>query len=129
MRKGVFCVWCHFTFLLNVLNTIRIVVESHLFSVIIFFCKSCLNPTGTSYKFSKSHFNHTLIKLICIPILDRCFYCSKWSLKCTHVLVDDSVSLKDELIDAILAKKPFICHKWVEVYLHPFSFLFVWMYL
>ncbi|KAL3527368.1 hypothetical protein ACH5RR_012024 [Cinchona calisaya] len=38
----------------------------------------------------------------------------KWSLKCTHVLVDDLVPLKEELVDAIVAKKPFICYNWVE---------------
>ncbi|CAI9110365.1 OLC1v1010373C1 [Oldenlandia corymbosa var. corymbosa] len=40
--------------------------------------------------------------------------CQKWSLNCTHVLVDGSVSLKEELIDAIAAKRPFISREWVE---------------
>lgn len=40
------------------------------------------------------------------------------------MLVDDLVPLEEELIDAIVAKKPFISHDWVEVYLHPFPVLF-----
>ncbi|XP_027178224.1 nijmegen breakage syndrome 1 protein isoform X1 [Coffea eugenioides] len=38
----------------------------------------------------------------------------EWSLKCTHVLIDDLVPLKEELIDAIVAKKPFISFDWIE---------------
>ncbi|XP_071913731.1 nibrin homolog isoform X4 [Coffea arabica] len=42
------------------------------------------------------------------------FVAQEWSLKCTHVLIDDLVPLKEELIDAIVAKKPFISFDWIE---------------
>lgn len=42
-------------------------------------------------------------------------------MKCTHVLVDDSMPLKEELVDAIVAKKPFVVHNWVEVYALQFQ--------
>ncbi|CAK9136414.1 unnamed protein product [Ilex paraguariensis] len=37
-----------------------------------------------------------------------------WSLECTHVLVDDSMPLKEDLFDAIMCKKPFARYSWVE---------------
>lgn len=39
-----------------------------------------------------------------------------WSMECTHVLVDDLTPLKEDLIDAIVAKKPLASYKWVEVH-------------
>ncbi|KAG5623014.1 hypothetical protein H5410_008232 [Solanum commersonii] len=39
----------------------------------------------------------------------------KWSLDCSHVLVDDSFPLSDDLIDAIVARKPLVQYSWVEV--------------
>lgn len=40
----------------------------------------------------------------------------KWSLNCSHVLVDDSFPLSDDLIDAIVARKPLVQYSWVEVF-------------
>lgn len=37
-----------------------------------------------------------------------------WSMECTHVLVDDITPLKEDLVDAIVAKRPLACYKWVE---------------
>lgn len=42
----------------------------------------------------------------------------KWSLDCSHVLVDDSFPLSDDLIDAIVARKPLVQYSWVEVFLY-----------
>ncbi|XP_055804111.1 nibrin homolog isoform X2 [Solanum dulcamara] len=39
----------------------------------------------------------------------------KWSLNCSHVLVDDSFPLSDDLIDAIVARKPLVQYSWVEL--------------
>ncbi|KAF3641634.1 putative nibrin-like isoform 2 [Capsicum annuum] len=39
----------------------------------------------------------------------------KWSLDCSHVLVDDSFPLNKDLIDAIVARKPLIQYSWVEL--------------
>ncbi|TMW83898.1 hypothetical protein EJD97_000519 [Solanum chilense] len=39
----------------------------------------------------------------------------KWSLDCSHVLVDDSFPLSDDLIDAIVARKPLVQYSWVEL--------------
>uniref|UniRef100_M1BI55 Nibrin n=1 Tax=Solanum tuberosum TaxID=4113 RepID=M1BI55_SOLTU len=39
----------------------------------------------------------------------------KWSLDCSHVLVDDSFPLSDDLIDAIVARKPLVQYSWVEI--------------
>ncbi|XP_043696191.1 nijmegen breakage syndrome 1 protein isoform X2 [Telopea speciosissima] len=38
-----------------------------------------------------------------------------WSTECTHVLVDESSPVKEDLIDAVLARKPVILSNWVEV--------------
>ncbi|XP_059285571.1 nibrin homolog isoform X5 [Lycium ferocissimum] len=38
----------------------------------------------------------------------------KWSLDCSHVLVDDSFPLTEDLIDAIVARKPLVQYSWVE---------------
>lgn len=38
-----------------------------------------------------------------------------WSIKCTHVLVDDLSPLNEDLVDAIVAKKPFVLRNWVEL--------------
>lgn len=39
----------------------------------------------------------------------------KWSLDCSHVLVDDSFPLCEDLIDAIVARKPLVQYSWVEL--------------
>ncbi|KAK4711517.1 hypothetical protein R3W88_006030 [Solanum pinnatisectum] len=39
----------------------------------------------------------------------------KWSLDCSHVLVDDSFPLSGDLIDAIVARKPLVQYSWVEL--------------
>ncbi|KAK9285792.1 hypothetical protein L1049_024993 [Liquidambar formosana] len=36
------------------------------------------------------------------------------SSECTHVLVDQFMSVKEDLVDAIVAKKPFVLSSWVE---------------
>ncbi|RAL46428.1 hypothetical protein DM860_004707 [Cuscuta australis] len=38
-----------------------------------------------------------------------------WSATCSHVLVEDSNPLKEGLVDAIVAKKPFVKSSWVEL--------------
>ncbi|XXG86742.1 hypothetical protein AAC387_Pa11g1575 [Persea americana] len=38
-----------------------------------------------------------------------------WNPSCTHVLVDESSSVSEELIDAIMAKKPVVTTDWVKV--------------
>ncbi|WOG97469.1 hypothetical protein DCAR_0416809 [Daucus carota subsp. sativus] len=38
-----------------------------------------------------------------------------WSMECTHVLVDDIAPFNEDIVDAIVGKKPLVCHKWVEV--------------
>lgn len=35
--------------------------------------------------------------------------------ECTHVLVSEYMDLKEGLIDAVVAKKPFVLDSWVEV--------------
>nr|GMC62491.1 nijmegen breakage syndrome 1 protein [Ipomoea batatas] len=40
----------------------------------------------------------------------------KWSSFCSHVLVEDNIPLKEGLVDAIVARKPFVQFSWVEVY-------------
>ncbi|KAK4480041.1 hypothetical protein RD792_013098 [Penstemon davidsonii] len=37
-----------------------------------------------------------------------------WSLQCTHVIIDDFISINDEIIDAIVAKKPLVRFSWIE---------------
>ncbi|KAA8547638.1 hypothetical protein F0562_004067 [Nyssa sinensis] len=37
-----------------------------------------------------------------------------WSLECTHVLVDQSMALTENVIDAVVAKKPVILYNWIE---------------
>ncbi|XP_042507822.1 nijmegen breakage syndrome 1 protein isoform X2 [Macadamia integrifolia] len=37
-----------------------------------------------------------------------------WSPECTHVLVDESSQVKEDLIDAVVARKPVILSDWVE---------------
>ena len=37
---------------------------------------------------------------------------------CTHVLVDQLMSLKKDLVDAIVAKKPCVVKTWLEVQKH-----------
>ncbi|CAN4083698.1 unnamed protein product [Withania somnifera] len=39
----------------------------------------------------------------------------KWSLDCSHVLVDDSLPLSEDLIDAIVARKPLVKYSWLEL--------------
>ncbi|XP_070052098.1 nibrin homolog isoform X3 [Nicotiana tomentosiformis] len=39
----------------------------------------------------------------------------KWSLDCSHVLVDDSFPLSEDLVDAIAARKPLVQYSWVEL--------------
>ncbi|KAF8398694.1 hypothetical protein HHK36_014551 [Tetracentron sinense] len=38
-----------------------------------------------------------------------------WTTECTHVLVDQSTPIKEDLIDAIVAQKPVVLNNWVEV--------------
>ncbi|KAI3712742.1 hypothetical protein L1987_71307 [Smallanthus sonchifolius] len=40
---------------------------------------------------------------------------SKWSPKCTHVLVDDNASLNADVADAIMSKRHFVSYKWIEL--------------
>lgn len=37
------------------------------------------------------------------------------SQECTHVLVDQVLPMKEDLLDAIMEKKPFVVGSWVEV--------------
>ncbi|KAK1361878.1 nijmegen breakage syndrome 1 protein [Heracleum sosnowskyi] len=37
-----------------------------------------------------------------------------WSMECTHVLLDDITLFNVDVVDAIVGKKPLVCHKWVE---------------
>ncbi|CAH9106025.1 unnamed protein product [Cuscuta europaea] len=39
----------------------------------------------------------------------------KWSSICSHVLVEGSIAFKEGLIDAIVARKPFVKSSWVEL--------------
>ncbi|XP_031107092.1 nijmegen breakage syndrome 1 protein [Ipomoea triloba] len=39
----------------------------------------------------------------------------KWSSFCSHVLVEDNIPLKEGLVDAIVARKPFVQFSWVEL--------------
>lgn len=43
---------------------------------------------------------------------------NNWSMECTHVLVDDITPFNENVVDAIVGKKPIVCHKWVEVQSH-----------
>ncbi|KAI3982865.1 hypothetical protein MKX01_010348 [Papaver californicum] len=38
-----------------------------------------------------------------------------WKSECTHALVDDSAPVEEDLLDAIMAQKPVILKKWVQV--------------
>ncbi|GAB4836155.1 Mre11 complex subunit Nbs1 [Ancistrocladus abbreviatus] len=37
-----------------------------------------------------------------------------WTKECTHVIVDQYTEVNEVLIDAIVAKKPFVLHNWLE---------------
>ncbi|XP_059277997.1 nibrin homolog [Lycium ferocissimum] len=39
----------------------------------------------------------------------------KWSLDCSHVLVDDSFPVSEDLINAIVARKPLVQYSWLEL--------------
>ncbi|KAF5199610.1 Nijmegen breakage syndrome 1 protein [Thalictrum thalictroides] len=38
-----------------------------------------------------------------------------WSAECTHVLVDESMPVKEDLLDAIVGEKPIVLNGWVKV--------------
>lgn len=38
-----------------------------------------------------------------------------WTTECTHVLVDDSTPIKEDLFDAIVAQKPLLLKTWLKV--------------
>lgn len=38
----------------------------------------------------------------------------KWSKECTHVIIDPFTPLNEDLLDAIISKKPFVLHNWLE---------------
>ncbi|KAL6588212.1 Mre11 complex subunit Nbs1 [Orobanche minor] len=38
-----------------------------------------------------------------------------WTSKCTHMVVDDFISINDEIIDAIAVGKPLVTFSWIEV--------------
>ncbi|KAF6153335.1 hypothetical protein GIB67_003525 [Kingdonia uniflora] len=38
-----------------------------------------------------------------------------WSLECTHVLVDDALPVKEDLIDAIVGQKPIVLNSWLQM--------------
>ena len=38
-----------------------------------------------------------------------------WSPDCTHVLVDQFMPVKEDLVDIFLAKKPLVLNDWIEV--------------
>ncbi|GJW32506.1 nijmegen breakage syndrome 1 protein [Tanacetum coccineum] len=38
----------------------------------------------------------------------------KWSVKCTHALLDDNVSLNADVVDAIMSKRHIVSYKWIE---------------
>ncbi|KAK9074846.1 hypothetical protein SSX86_003165 [Deinandra increscens subsp. villosa] len=40
---------------------------------------------------------------------------TKWSPKCTHVLLDDNASLNADLADAIMSKKHVVGYKWIKL--------------
>ncbi|XP_024169590.1 nijmegen breakage syndrome 1 protein isoform X5 [Rosa chinensis] len=39
-----------------------------------------------------------------------------WSQECTHVLVDQVMPMKEDLLDGIMEKKPFVVGSWVELF-------------
>ncbi|PWA59004.1 nijmegen breakage syndrome 1 [Artemisia annua] len=39
----------------------------------------------------------------------------KWSVKCTHALLDDNVSLNADVVDAIMSKRHIVTYKWIEL--------------
>ncbi|KAL9152268.1 hypothetical protein ABFS82_11G110400 [Erythranthe guttata] len=38
-----------------------------------------------------------------------------WTSKCTHMVIDDFTSMNDDIIDAIVAKKPLVRFSWIEL--------------
>ncbi|KAK6127501.1 hypothetical protein DH2020_038745 [Rehmannia glutinosa] len=38
-----------------------------------------------------------------------------WTSKCTHMVIDDIISINDDIIDAIVAGKPLVTFSWIEV--------------
>ena len=44
-----------------------------------------------------------------------------WNPNCTHVLVNQSMPLTEDVIDAFVAKKPFVLKDWIGVCLHFIS--------
>ncbi|XP_010249688.1 PREDICTED: nijmegen breakage syndrome 1 protein isoform X2 [Nelumbo nucifera] len=43
------------------------------------------------------------------------FATCNWTPECTHVLVDESAPVKEELLEAVMARRPVILGNWVEV--------------
>lgn len=46
------------------------------------------------------------------------------SEECTHILIDDQMPVNEDVVDAIVAKKPIVLQRWVEVCLY-FKFIFL----
>ncbi|GMH13279.1 hypothetical protein Nepgr_015120 [Nepenthes gracilis] len=40
----------------------------------------------------------------------------KWTEECTHIIVDQYTPLNEDLIDAIMTKKPLVVHNWLEFF-------------
>nr|XP_011468017.1 PREDICTED: nijmegen breakage syndrome 1 protein isoform X3 [Fragaria vesca subsp. vesca] len=59
----------------------------------------------------KSQVNHPLQEKI--SSIGACIT-YHWSQECTHVLVDHVMPMKEDLLDAIMKKKPFVVGTWVE---------------
>ncbi|PIN15672.1 hypothetical protein CDL12_11682 [Handroanthus impetiginosus] len=38
-----------------------------------------------------------------------------WTSKCTHMVIEDSISINDEIIDSIVARKPLVRFSWIEL--------------
>ncbi|KAK3026143.1 hypothetical protein RJ639_042586, partial [Escallonia herrerae] len=58
--------------------------------------------------------NATYSKSFLLPSAGACIT-QNWNPECTHVLVDDSIPLKEDAVDAIVAKKPFVQLNWIKL--------------
>ncbi|KAK6912424.1 Forkhead-associated (FHA) domain [Dillenia turbinata] len=88
-------------------------ISLHYSSTLFYICKKigngCFGTTLIMATFEAGNVSLAKRRCTCACIS------KKWSPECTHVLVDGLVPVKEDLVDAVAAKKQILLDSWVEV--------------
>lgn len=69
-------------------------------------------------------FPHEIFGVFFFNVITGAHITFQLSEECTHILIDDQMPVNEDVVDAIVAKKPIVLQRWVEVCLY-FKFIFL----